>query len=408
MRYARLLPLFLLIGCAAAPGTRPRGASASPEMATDRFRVRAERILDDTPLIDGHNDIWDAMKDRRWGVADVDLTQPRPELHTDLPRLRAGRVGAQFWSAYVSTAYTGPEALRQALANIEAVRQLVARYEELEPARTADDIARIHRSGRIASLIGMEGGHTIESSLANLRTFHDLGVSYLTLTHAATTDWADAATDAPRHGGLSPFGEEVVREMNRLGMFVDLSHVSPETMHDALRVTRAPVIFSHSSARAVTDNPRNVPDDVLRLLPRNGGVVMVTFVPQFVSSAVGAWNARRDSVTAAARAAGPDSAGVELRFREWAAANPSPRATLSDVADHIDHIRRVIGSDYIGIGADFDGITSTPVGLENVSTYPALFAELARRGYSDQELRKIAGLNLLRAMRRMESVARGR
>jgi membrane dipeptidase len=390
----------LVLALAAVPAAAQQ---AAPDPA---LVARAERILREVPLIDGHNDIPSQVLERGGSLQRVDLEAAQPELHTDLARLRRGRLGAQFWSAYVTVDSIGRGALRHALREIDTVHRLEARYPWLQPARTADDIVRAHEAGRIASLIGVEGGHAIEGSLAALRMFHDLGVRYMTLTHSATHDWADASTDYARHGGLSEFGEEVVREMNRVGIFVDLSHVSPATMHDALRVSRAPVIFSHSSARGVTDHPRNVPDEVLRELPQNGGVVMVTFVPPFVNEQINRWAERRDSVAEAARAALDDPAAIRERLAAWDAANPTPRATLSDVADHIDHIRRVAGVDHIGIGSDFDGITSVPVGLEDVSTFPALFAELLRRGYSEQDLKKIAGLNVLRAMRRMEETAR--
>lgn len=359
VRSTALLVVLALGGC--ATGREVELSPADP-VAT------ALRALSATPVIDGHNDFPSQVLERGGSLDVVDLARPQPFLHTDLLRLREGHVGAQFWSAYVSTDSMENGALRHALREIDMVHRMVERYPDLQWARTADDIVAAQSNGRIASLIGVEGGHAIEGSLSALRLFYALGVRYMTLTHGRTTDWADSGTDEPRHGGLSPFGEAVVREMNRLGMFVDLSHTSPETMRDALRVSRAPVIFSHSSARAVTDHPRNVPDDVLRELARNGGVVMVTFVPEFV--------------------------------------NVSGHATLGDVADHIDHIREVAGIDHIGIGGDFDGISSVPVGLEDVSSYPALFAELARRGYTVEELRKIAGLNLLRAMREMEATAR--
>lgn len=365
-----LIALPLLIGGCAT------GRSVDPSTDTELL-ARAREILRETPVIDGHNDFPSQVLDRGGSLDLVDLALPQPSLHTDLPRLRAGHVGAQFWSAYVTADSMHRGALRQALRQIDVIHRMIERYPELESARTADDIVAIEQRGGIASLIGVEGGHAIEGSLATLRIFYDLGVRYMTLTHSLSTDWADSATDAPRHGGLSPFGEEVVREMNRVGIFVDLSHVSPDAMRDALRVSRAPVIFSHSSARGVTDNPRNVPDDVLQSLARNRGVIMVTFVPMFVSAEVNAWTG----------------------------GNPAPSAYLSDVADHIDHIRDVAGIDHIGIGSDFDGISSVPVGLEDVSTYPALFAELLRRGYSEQDVRKIAGLNLLRAMREMEAAA---
>ena len=342
---------------------------------------RALRILEETPLIDGHNDLPWAIREYRAAPHDVrayDLRTRTPG-HTDLERLRAGRVGAQFWSVYIPSESVHEGAARMQLEQIDIARQVIARYpDHLELALSASDIERIFGSGKIASLIGIEGGHAIENSLGALRAFYDLGVRYMTLTHSLTTDWADAATDTPRHGGLTPFGKEVVREMNRLGMLVDLSHVAPATMHAALDVSEAPVIFSHSSARAVTDHVRNVPDDVLRRMPENGGIVMVTFVPAFVSEAV----------------------------RTHTGDGPAPRATIADVVAHIEHIRNVAGIDHVGIGGDFDGISSTPDGLEDVSTYPALFAELVRRGWSDDDLRKLAGENLLRVFREAEATAR--
>ena len=355
-------PLSLaLLTCVACAGGR------LPEPDTIPPAEVAARALEATPIIDGHNDFPSKVLARGGSLDLVDLALPQPSLHTDLPRLLAGRVGAQFWSAYVTPDSMDSGALRHGMRQIDVIHRMIERYPELELALTSDGIEEAQARGRIASLIGVEGGHALEGSLAALRLFHQLGVRYITLTHSRTTDWADSGTDTARHDGLSPFGEEVIREMNRLGMFVDLSHTSPATMRDALRVSEAPVIFSHSSARAVTDHPRNVPDDVLREMTRNGGVVMVTFVPQFVST--------------------------------------SGSATLADVADHIDHVRRVAGIEQVGIGGDYDGISTVPVGLQDVSTYPALFTELARRGYSQQDLQRIAGLNLLRAMREMEATA---
>jgi membrane dipeptidase len=392
MRRAALLALLTL---AAAPLRAQAPAAPDPKLV-----ARAERILSRVPVIDGHNDLPSEILDRFGGdpyAAHLDTGQPA--LQTDLPRLRAGRVGAQFWSAYVDndSIATGA-ALRVALRQIDMARRIVDAYpRQLEMAATAADIERIEKRGRTASLIGVEGGQAIEGSLAALRLFHDLGVRYMTLTHNTTLPWADAALDVPRHEGLTAFGEEVVREMNRIGMFVDLSHVSADVMRDALRVSRAPVIFSHSSARALVDHPRNVPDDVLRMLARNGGVVMVNFCPCFTAPGIVEWTARLDSVAAV------DSArGVEA----WRIAHPKPRATLSDVADHVDHLVRVAGIDHVGIGSDYDGISGdSPAGLPDVSSYPLLFAELLRRGYSEPDLRKIAGLNLLRAMREMERTA---
>ena len=303
---------------------------------------------------------------------------------------------------------TGQTAVTATLEEIDTVHQMVRRYPDtFELALTADDVERIFKQGRIASLIGMEGGHSIDNSLAALRMFYRLGARYMTLTHAKNTGWADSATDDPKFGGLAPFGEEVVREMNWLGMLVDLSHVSPETMEDAIRVSQAPVIFSHSSARALNDVPRNVPDAILRLLPKNDGVVMVTFVPGFLSPAVGGWNKLQDVERERLTKQFPsDAAAVTRGVDEWTRSHPAPRATLTDAADHIDHIRKIAGIDHIGLGSDFDGITAVPVGLEDVSTYPSLVAELLRRGYKDEEIGKIVGGNILRVMRQVEKVSK--
>lgn len=385
----------------ATPVAAQQGGDRDPLVA------RAERILRGTPIVDGHNDLPYMIGElTRGDIEGVDIAYPQAQLHTDLARLRRGGVGGQFWSAYVDvdSARTGG-ALRHALRQIDLVHRLVERYPELELASTADDVVRLQRQGKIASLIGVEGGHTIENSLSALRMFHRLGVRYLTLTHSRNTDWADASTDYPRHAGLTEFGEEVVREMNRLGIFVDLSHVSAETMADVLRVTQAPVIFSHSSARAINAHTRNVSDEILRLLPANGGVVMVNFYSDFVAPEAIPWTARRDSVAETLRARLDVQREIADATAAWEAENPRPRGTIGDMADHVDHIRRVAGIDHIGIGSDFDGVTSLPVGLDDVSTYPVLLAELLRRGYTEQDVRKIAGLNVLRAMRQMERVA---
>jgi membrane dipeptidase len=371
--------------------------------------ARARMLLKQTPLIDGHNDYPWALREKAQRNFDkLDIAKPQPSIMTDIPRLRAGGVGGQFWSVYVPVELTGQSAVTATLEEIDTVHQMVRRYPEtFELALTADDVERVFKEGKIASLIGMEGGHSIDNSLAALRMFYRLGARYMTLTHAKNTGWADSATDDPKFGGLAPFGEEVVREMNWLGMLVDLSHVSPETMEDAIRVSQAPVIFSHSSARALNDVPRNVPDSVLRLLPKNGGVVMVTFVPGFLSPAVAAWNklqdAERDRLT---KQFPSDAAAVTRGVNDWTAAHPAPRATLAEAADHIDHIRKVAGIDHIGLGSDFDGITQVALGLEDVSTYPALIAELLRRGYKDDEIKKIVGQNTLRVMREVEKVSK--
>lgn len=368
---------------------------------------QARSILQEVPLIDGHNDLPSKiLGDHDADPNAIDLNAPQPSLHTDFLRLREGLVGGQFWSAYVTTDSMGGAALRHGLREVDMVHRLVDAYpEQLEFARTADDIVRIHDEGKIASMIGLEGGHAIENSLAALRSYYDLGVRYMTLTHSRTHDWADASTDEPRHGGLSPFGEDVVREMNRIGMFVDISHVSAETMRDVLRVSEAPVIFSHSSARGMTDVPRNVPDDVLAGLSENGGVVMGTFVPQFVASGLEEYAARRDAAEAELEAELDDPEEIRRRMRDWSQENPRPRGTLGDMADHMEHMIEVAGIDHVGIGADYDGISSTIVGLEDVSRFPHLFAELLKRGYSEEDLKKVAGLNVLRAMRDMEDVA---
>jgi membrane dipeptidase len=370
----------------------------------------ARRVLAGAPLIDGHNDLPWAIREATLeprNVAAYDLRARTPG-HTDLERLRRGMVGGQFWAVYVPCDAVAQGPARVALEQIDIARQVIARYADaLAPAYQASDVSTAFGAGRIASLIGMEGGHALENSLGALRTYSELGVRYLTLTHNCHTDWADAASAEPVHNGLTPFGREVVREMNRLGMLVDLSHTAPATMVAALDVTEAPVIWSHAGARAVVDHARNVPDQVLRRLPANGGLVMVTFVPAFVGAAHSAW-AAREAVERRRleRELGVGDPGVAQGLQAFAAANPPPPATLSHVADHVDHIRRVAGVDHVGVGGDFDGITRVVEGLEDVSTYPALFAELSRRGWSEEDLAKLAGGNILRVMRSAEEVAR--
>jgi len=369
---------------------------------------RAHALLKQTPLIDGHNDYpWALREKAQRNFEKLDIAKPQPSIMTDIPRLRAGGVGGQFWSVYVPVDLVASP-VTATLEEIDTVHQMVRRYPEtFELALTADDVERIFKKGRIASLIGMEGGHSIDNSLAALRMFYRLGARYMTLTHSKNTPWADSATDDPKFGGLAPFGEEVVREMNWLGMLVDLSHVSPETMDDAIRISQAPVIFSHSSSRALNDVPRNVPDNILQLLPKNGGVVMVTFVPGFLSPKVATWTKLQDAERARLTQQVPaDAAAVTRGVDEWTAAHPAPRATLSDAADHIDHIRQIAGIDHIGLGSDFDGITAVPEGLEDVSKYPALVAELLRRGYTDDDVKKILGQNVLRVMRDVEKVSK--
>ena len=370
---------------------------------SDRI-LQARDLLRRFPLIDGHNDLPWALRERAGG--DVDLAEPVPDLHTDLPRLRAGGVGAQFWSVFVPASLAGDTAVTTVLEQIDLARAIIARYPQaLELALTAADVERIAASGRVASLLGAEGGHAIAGSLGVLRMLYALGVRYMTLTHNRNVGWADSATDGVDAGGLTDFGREVVREMQRIGMLVDLSHTSPATMHDALDAASAPVIFSHSSARAVCDNPRNVPDDVLARLAGNGGVCMVTFVPGFVSQSCSDWLA---SLKAEAARRGLDPRDFEQLFSirsEWQAAHPQPSATLSQVADHVEHVADVAGAGHVGIGGDFDGTLDVTVGLEDVSTYPALFAELLDRGWTEPDCAALAGGNLLRALRAAESDA---
>jgi membrane dipeptidase len=383
-------------------------SSATAMAQSDPALEHARRILRSVPLVDGHNDLpWEirisetAPRD----VAAYDLRTRTPG-HTDLERLKAGQVGAQFWSIYVPGEVKDSGYARIQLEQFDIARRIIARYpDRLALALRAADIEREFKRGRVGSLLGMEGGHVLENSLGVLRSYYELGARYLTLTHNVTLDWADAAADTARHGGLTEFGREVVREMNRLGMLVDLSHVSPATMSDALDVTEAPVIFSHSSARALTDHVRNVPDSILRRLPKNGGVVMVTFVPAFVSQEVADWEKLADEEVKRLRPTITDTVELRRRMDEWTVAHPRPHATLAQVADHIEHVREVAGADHVGIGSDFDGITYVPVGLEDVSTFPQLFAELIRRGWSDDDLRKLAGRNVLRAMRAAEATA---
>ncbi|MFE6691567.1 dipeptidase [Streptomyces sp. NPDC057743] len=370
----------------------------------------ARELLAQWPIVDGHNDLpWALREQVRYDLDRRDVaTDQSASLHTDIPRLRAGGVGAQFWSVYVRSDYAGDHAVSATLEQIDAVRQLTTRYAaDLRLATTADDMEAARAEGRIASLMGAEGGHSINNSLATLRAFHTLGVRYMTLTHNDNNDWADSATDEPRHHGLSPFGEEVVREMNRLGMLVDLSHVSPDTMRDALRVSTAPVIFSHSSARAVCDHPRNVPDDVLAQLPANGGLAMATFVPKFVLPAAVEWTQRADENMRAHGLHHLDTTerGMAVQ-RAFESANPRPAATAATVADHLDHMREVAGIDHVGIGGDYDGTAFTPTDLADVASYPRLVAELLDRKWSSDDLAKLTWRNAVRVLRAAEEVAR--
>lgn len=375
---------------------------------SDSALERARKLLESAPLIDGHNDLPWEIRESKTAPRDVAAYELRVRTpgHTDFERLAQGKVGAQFWSIYLPGDMRDSGYARVQLEQFDIARRMIARYpDRLALALTAADIERNFKRGRIGSLLGMEGGHAIENSLGALRSYYELGARYMTLTHNVTLDWADAALDTARHNGLTPFGREVVREMNRLGMLVDLSHVSPAVMRDALDVTEAPVIFSHSSARALTNHPRNVPDPVLARLPKNGGVVMVTFVPAFVSPEAAAWDAESRRQSEHLKATVSDTAERRRLLDEWKAAHPQPRATLAQVADHIEHVRNVAGVDHVGIGSDFDGIDTVPVGLEDVSKFPYLFAELIRRGWSDTDIKKLAGGNLLRALRATEATS---
>lgn len=359
------------------------------------------------PVIDGHNDLlWTARVEAAYDFSRLDVGAGGTPTHTDLPRMRAGGMGAQFWSVYVPTRLTGDAAVSATLEQVDAARMLTSRYaDQLAWATTADEVEDAWAGDRMASLAGAEGGHSIGCSLGTLRQLHELGVRYLTLTHNANTPWADSATDTPVAGGLTPFGREVVREMNWLGMMVDLSHVSADTMRAALEIAEAPAIFSHSSARAVTDSPRNAPDDVLEAMARGGGVCMVTFVPKFVNAACA--DAHRELVAAAAAEGIPEADGVRFAQFEsaWVLDHPQPTATLADVVAHVEHVREVAGIDHVGLGGDYDGVETLPSGLEDVSTYPALLAALAERGWSSDDLARLTCRNTLRVMREVESVA---
>jgi len=370
---------------------------------------RARRILATTPLIDGHNDLPWAIRESKTAPMDVEAYDLRRHTagQTDLDRLHAGMVSGQFWSIYIPGEIADSGFARVQMEQFDIARRMVDKYpDKLMWALTAHDLRRAQKEGKIGSVLGVEGGHAIENSLGTLRMYYDLGARYMTLTHNVTTAWADAALDSAKHGGLTEFGKEVVREMNRLGMLVDLSHVSPGTMSDALDVSEAPVIFSHSAGRGLVDHKRNVPDSILRRVPANGGVVMVPFVTSFVSQEVAAYDRDEQIFTADLRKKfGTDTAAIRQAIRARGADHPAPKATLSQVADQIEYVKRIVGPDHVGIGGDFDGITDVVVGLEDVSKYPALFAELAHRGWSDDDLRKLAGENILRVMEQAEQVA---
>jgi membrane dipeptidase len=374
--------------------------------SSDSLVERARGLLRAAPLVDGHNDLlWELRTRVAYDLDRLPLDGRRDDIMTDLPRLHEGGVGGQFWSVYVPSDLPGHQAVTATLEQIDGLHRLLARYPEaLERARTADDVERIAASGRVASMIGVEGGQSIGGSLGALRVLAALGAGYMTLTHNHNNAWADSATDRPAHGGLTRFGEEVVREMNRSGVLVDLSHVSPDTMRHALDVTKAPVVFSHSSARALCDVPRNVPDDVLRRVRDNGGVVMVTFVPGFISPACAAYWSGEGAVRERLGAEHPDDpAAVEAGVAAWFGGHPA--VSIEEVANHVDHVRDVAGIEHLGIGGDLDGSPTMPEGLGDVSTYPALFAELLRRGYSDDDVSRVAGRNVLRVMREAHRTA---
>jgi len=404
----RRATVLFTLGTFAIAGSLPAQVN-SGKRGVVQVTDEALRLHCDALVIDGHNDLPYQFRERKDLLfRAIDIAQPQPKLHTDIARLRQGNVGAQFWSAYVdaATAKTGT-AVKLTLEQIDVIHRFVKKYPDtFEMASTAADIVRIRKQGKIASLIGVEGGHSIDNSLGVLRTYYSLGVRYMTLTHSDNLDWADSATDAPKLKGLSPFGEDVVREMNRLGMLVDISHISADTMRHVLRVAKAPVIASHSSAFALAGHARNVPDDVLKLLPRNGGVIMVNFYSGFITPE-GARRSR-DLVPAyrEIKKRYPNEEEFNAAWAQWKKEHPLPRGSIHDVVDHIEHIIKVAGVDHVGLGSDFDGINSTPVQLEDVSTYPRITQELLNRGHSPDAIRKVLGLNVLRALREAERVAK--
>ncbi len=412
--FALLLPLGLAMVLSVVPASvaedkqappKPTTTSRTPVVLTDE----ALKLQRDSLVWDGHNDLpWQFREKKDLSFQIIDLNKPQKGLHTDIPRLRKGGLGAQFWSAYVptETAKKGT-AVRDTLEQIDVIKRMVKTYPDtFEMAYTADDVVRIHKEGKIASLIGVEGGHSIDNSLGVLRMYYELGVRYMTLTHSDNTDWADSATDKPVHHGLTEFGEQVVREMNRLGMLVDISHVSPETMRAALRVSKAPLIASHSSAFALADHPRNVPDDVLELVKKNGGVVMVNFYSGFITPEGARLTKDMFQVGRDLQKKYPDEREFKAAMEQYRQEHPIPTGSVHDVVDHIEHIIQVAGIDHVGLGSDFDGINSTPKQLEDVSCYPYITQELLNRGHSKEDIQKVLGLNILRVMREAEQVAK--
>lgn len=403
----RFLESSAVLAGSAALARLPLHADA---VATDpRLLEKAKTLLRQAPLIDTHNDLPSMLLDVYKGdLTKVDLTKVQPTVCADIPRLRQGCVGVQYWSIYAESATQHThDAMHEALREFDVALRFIHGLPDFEFATTADEIERAHKAGRIASLMGVEGGHMIENSTAALRVYYELGARYMTLTHFENIDWADASNDRPLHYGLTDLGREIVREMNRLGMFVDLSHVSADTMRDAIEISRAPVLFSHSNAYAICAHPRCVPDDVLLALKKNGGVIHVNFYPPYVVPSAPQWAEKRVAALREAHAQHDNDKAIEDAMAAWVKANPAPRGTIGDVADHIDHIRTVAGIDHIGIGADYDDVTPGGMieGLDDCSRYPYLFAELLRRGYSDEDVLKIAGRNHLRVMRAMEQAA---
>lgn len=404
------LVLFFLLFSRASAAEPAKDSPMPPKKSRPKVVLTEEgrKIHFQSFVFDGHNDLpWEMRTKSDSSFDKRDISKPQPVMHTDIPRLKAGGVGAQFWSVYVpsETAKAGT-ALQQTLEQIDLVQTMLNRYPQtFEQARTVADVERIRKEGKIASLIGIEGGHSIENSIENLRRLHKLGAGYMTLTHSDTLSWADSATDAGKNQGLSPFGEEVVREMNKLGMLVDLSHVSDETMKDAMRVSKAPIIYSHSSARAIAKHPRNVPDDILKLVKVNGGVVMVNFFSGFIVPESAERMAKMFDLARELKKQFPDPKDFDRERRKWELAHPYPAGNIHDVVDHIDHIAKVAGIDCVGIGSDYDGITKVPAQLEDVSTYPLITQELLSRGYKPADIHKIMSGNILRVMKQAEKVA---
>ena len=386
------------------PALLPAQSKRQPVVLTDEARALHKDCL----LVDGHNDLpWQFREKNDLSFLTLDISRLQKNIHTDIPRLREGGVGAQFWAAYVPTSTRKDHSsIRMTLEQIDVIHRFVKAYPDaFEFARTADDIVRVRKAGKIASLIGVEGGHSIDDSLGVLRCYYDLGVRYMTLTHSENTDWADSATDKPKSNGLSPFGEEVVREMNRLGMMVDISHVSADTMRHVLRVTKVPVIFSHSSAFAKAEHPRNVPNDVLKQMPQNGGIVMVNFYSGFIVPEAARLRKRMFEAARDLKAKYPDEKEFQVAMDQYRKANPIPRGSIHDVVDHIEHVIKVAGIDHVGLGSDFDGIDSTPEQLEDVSKYPLITQELLNRGYKPDQIRKVLGENFMRVFREVEKAA---